>query len=64
MCRTFFKMTVLFFYIDGTLHGVYSEWVPGASFQRKAREWRQAVMDMKEAPFETAIKNFVRYLFS
>ena len=47
-----------------TVDGVYSEWVPGASFQRKAREWRQAVLDMLEAPFETAIKNFVRYLLS
>jgi len=36
-----------------------SEWVPGASFQRKAREWRKAVMEMKDAPFATAVKDFV-----
>ncbi|KAF5310062.1 hypothetical protein D9619_010585 [Psilocybe cf. subviscida] len=29
------------------------EWVPGASFKRKAREWRTAVMEMKDLPFGT-----------
>jgi hypothetical protein len=28
-----------------------SEWVPGAGFQRKAREWREAVMEMRDAPY-------------
>ncbi|KAF4610328.1 hypothetical protein D9613_010451 [Agrocybe pediades] len=32
------------------------EWVPGASFKRKAREWRAAVMGMKDAPFATVIE--------
>lgn len=35
------------------------EWVPGAGFQRKAREWREAVMEMKDAPYaavQTALK--------
>ncbi|KAF8811261.1 cytochrome P450 [Phlegmacium glaucopus] len=41
-----------------TSWGFTSEWVPGASFQRKAREWRKAVMEMKDAPFATAVKNF------
>lgn len=40
-----------------------SEWVPGASFQRKAREWRKAVMEMKDAPFATAVKDFVWSFF-
>ncbi|PPQ81814.1 hypothetical protein CVT25_013650 [Psilocybe cyanescens] len=31
------------------------EWVPGASFKRKAREWRAAVMGMKEEPFATVV---------
>ncbi|KAG5722656.1 O-methylsterigmatocystin oxidoreductase [Termitomyces sp. T112] len=31
------------------------EWVPGASFQRKAREWKAAVYEMRDAPFETAM---------
>ncbi|KAF8181626.1 cytochrome P450 [Pholiota molesta] len=31
------------------------EWVPGASFKRKAREWREAVMQMKDAPFATVV---------
>ncbi|KAG6819914.1 hypothetical protein H0H93_007448 [Arthromyces matolae] len=32
------------------------EWVPGASFQRKAREWKDAVNEMRDAPFETAMQ--------
>ncbi|KAF8178464.1 cytochrome P450 [Pholiota molesta] len=31
------------------------EWVPGASFKRKAREWHAAVMQMKDAPFATVV---------
>lgn len=30
------------------------EWVPGAGFQRKAREWKEAVLGMRDAPFEAA----------
>ncbi|KAG6855532.1 hypothetical protein H0H87_001515, partial [Tephrocybe sp. NHM501043] len=32
------------------------EWVPGAGFQRKAREWKAAVYEMRDAPFETALR--------
>ncbi|KIJ96361.1 hypothetical protein K443DRAFT_10697 [Laccaria amethystina LaAM-08-1] len=35
------------------------EWVLGAGFQRKAREWRAAVMEMRDAPYavvQTALK--------
>ncbi|KDR70118.1 hypothetical protein GALMADRAFT_144803 [Galerina marginata CBS 339.88] len=32
------------------------EWFPGASFKRKAREWRAAVMGMRDAPFATVVK--------
>ncbi|PFH49608.1 hypothetical protein AMATHDRAFT_76109 [Amanita thiersii Skay4041] len=32
------------------------EWFPGAGFKRKAREWREAVMEMKDAPFEEITK--------
>lgn len=27
--------------------------MPGAGFQRKAREWKEAVYEMRDAPFET-----------
>lgn len=26
--------------------------MPGAGFQRKAREWKRAVLGMRDAPFE------------
>lgn len=29
------------------------EWVPGAGFQRKARKWKEALFEMRDAPFET-----------
>ncbi|KAG6918792.1 hypothetical protein DXG01_011544 [Tephrocybe rancida] len=32
------------------------EWVPGAGFQKKAREWKAAVYEMRDAPFETAMR--------
>jgi hypothetical protein len=38
----------------------HSEWVPGASFKRKAREWHAAVMQMKDAPFATVVHEMVR----
>ncbi|KDR70119.1 hypothetical protein GALMADRAFT_254949 [Galerina marginata CBS 339.88] len=31
------------------------EWVPGASFQRKARLWRLAAMGMRDRPFEKVL---------
>ncbi|KAF8066895.1 cytochrome P450 [Lyophyllum atratum] len=31
------------------------EWVPGAGFQRKAREWKEAVYEMRDAPFEAVM---------
>ncbi|EDR06195.1 uncharacterized protein LACBIDRAFT_236602, partial [Laccaria bicolor S238N-H82] len=37
------------------------EWVPGAGFQRKAREWREAVMEMKDAPY-AAVQTALVYL--
>ncbi|GLB41181.1 putative cytochrome p450 [Lyophyllum shimeji] len=49
------------------------EWVPGAGFQRKAREWKDAVYEMRDAPFEavtaaikegTASPSFVSNLVS
>ncbi|KAF9473301.1 cytochrome P450 [Pholiota conissans] len=33
------------------------EWVPGASFKRKSREWREAAMQMKNDPFVTAVND-------
>ncbi|KAF8996018.1 cytochrome P450 [Cyathus striatus] len=49
------------------------EWIPGAGFQKKAREWRHAVHEMRDAPFEyvrnafrqgTAKPSFVSNLLS
>ncbi|KAF9447473.1 cytochrome P450 [Macrolepiota fuliginosa MF-IS2] len=31
-------------------------WLPGAGFQVKARRWKKAVMEMRDAPFETVLK--------
>ncbi|KAG5651496.1 hypothetical protein H0H81_008468 [Sphagnurus paluster] len=31
------------------------EWAPGAGFRRKAREWKKAVREMRDAPFETTM---------
>lgn len=31
-------------------------WMPGAGFQVKARRWRNAVMEMRDAPFEFVLK--------
>ncbi|KAJ3486355.1 hypothetical protein NLJ89_g11818 [Agrocybe chaxingu] len=33
------------------------EWVPGASFQRKAKEWKKLARNMIEKPFEAAKRN-------
>ncbi len=38
---------------------MHSEWVPGASFKHKAREWRRAVTQMRDAPFATTIQEMV-----
>lgn len=35
------------------------EWFPGAEFQRKAREWREAARVMIEAPYEDAKRKYV-----
>ena len=35
-------------------------WVPGASFQRKAREWKKVVLEMRDAPFEVVKNALVR----
>ncbi|KAF5372144.1 hypothetical protein D9758_005118 [Tetrapyrgos nigripes] len=32
------------------------EWFPGAGFQRKAREWKQLALAMRDKPFEEATK--------
>ncbi|THU90948.1 cytochrome P450 [Dendrothele bispora CBS 962.96] len=34
------------------------EWMPGAGFKRKAKEWRKLARRMIEMPFETARKNY------
>jgi len=33
------------------------EWIPGASFKRKAKEWRRQAEDMANKPFDAAMKN-------
>ncbi|KAJ6580667.1 cytochrome P450 [Mycena capillaripes] len=35
------------------------EWVPGAGFQRKAREWRKVTRDLMEVPFAEAKRKMV-----
>jgi hypothetical protein len=53
---------VLLFVLHGCLFIVllyYRAWVPGASFQIKAREWRGYVTQMTDAPFETVVKAMV-----
>ncbi|KAF9043066.1 cytochrome P450 [Panaeolus papilionaceus] len=42
------------FYVD--FIPMCDEWVPGASFKRKAREWRGAVMGMINEPFATTMQ--------
>ncbi|KAF8634038.1 hypothetical protein AX17_004303 [Amanita inopinata Kibby_2008] len=32
------------------------EWFPGAGFKKKAREWKRAVMEMRDAPFAEVAK--------
>jgi hypothetical protein len=34
-------------------------WMPGADFQRKAREWRKSARNMLELPYEAAKKSIV-----
>lgn len=36
------------------------EWVPGAGFQKKAKEWAQLAMTMVDMPFEACKKSIVR----
>jgi len=33
--------------------------VPGAGFKIKARYWRKAVMEMRDAPFKTVLESIV-----
>lgn len=35
------------------------EWMPGAGFKKKAREWRKWARDMVEVPYEAAKENIV-----
>lgn len=37
-------------------------WLPGAGFKRQAAEWRQAVKDMTELPYQKALDLIVRAL--
>jgi len=37
------------------------EWFPGASFQKKAREWRVPVRNMLNQPYEAAKEKYVSY---
>src|SRR4051812_34463094 len=48
-------------YLVDTLHFLkhVPEWVPGAGFQRKAREWKKWARKMVEVPFEAAKRNIV-----
>lgn len=39
-------------------------WFPGAGFKRQARFWRQAVMEMRDAPFEAVTAALVRALLA
>lgn len=36
------------------------EWVPGAGFQRKAREWKKATNLFRDMPYEAAKQALVR----
>ena len=36
------------------------EWMPGAGFQKKAKEWRKLARTMIELPFSAAKRNIVR----
>jgi len=46
-------------YLVDTLHFLkhVPEWVPGAGFQKKAREWKKWARKMVEVPFEAAKRN-------
>lgn len=40
------------------------EWMPGAGFQTKAREWKKLARRMVEVPYEAAKQRIVRCCFS
>ena len=40
------------------------EWMPGAGFQTKAREWKKLARRMVEVPYEAAKQRIVRCYFS
>jgi len=42
-----------------TYLSIYRTWVPGAGFKIKARYWRKAVMEMRDAPFKTVLESIV-----
>lgn len=41
---------------------VVPDWMPFASFKRKAKEWRNLARAMVEVPFEATKRNMVRFL--
>lgn len=43
-------------YVDALID---RSWMPGAGFKIKARHWRNAVMEMRDAPFESVLKALV-----
>ena len=56
--------------LDATLPGAFlvnfvpwlkyvPEWLPGAGFKRKAREWKKLQEEMYELPYAEAIENVV-----
>jgi len=38
------------------------EWVPGAGFQKVAKEWKKIQIDFREAPFAKTVNDMVRTL--
>lgn len=37
------------------------DWLPGAGFKRKAREWRQLALKMRDTPYEHAKRKVVSH---
>lgn len=37
------------------------DWLPGAGFKRKAREWRQSTFRMRDTPYEDAKREIVSH---
>lgn len=36
-------------------------WVPGANFQKIAKEWSKVAVDVKEVPFQAVTQAFVSF---